>query len=109
MESKKKHRGWNENTRFTEEQSLGDVLSRITTHGLIADKFTQVEIIAIYEQIVGKSVAKMTDKLFVRGGKLFIKVSSSALKQELLYARSKILEMVNEKLDKRKIIEVVLL
>ena len=109
MEPKKKHKGWNENTRFTQEQSLGEVLARITSRGLIADKFTQVEIIAIYEEIVGKTIAKMTDKLFVRKGKLFIKVSSSALKQELVYARTKIKDTINEKLTDRKIEEVVLL
>ncbi len=105
----KKKTGWNENTRFTDEQSIGEILSRITSKGLIADKFLQVEIISLYESIVGKPIARMTDKLFVSKGKLYLKVSSSALKQELLYSRGKIMEMINEKLSKGRIIDIVIM
>lgn len=98
-DEKKKTGGWSATSRQNEEQSLGDILSRITSRGVIADKFLEVEITALYEKIVGRNVARMTENIYVNKGKLFIKVSSPALRQELVYSREKIKDLVNEKLS----------
>jgi hypothetical protein len=97
----KKTGGWSASSRYNEEQSLGDILSRITSKGVIADKFLEVEITALYEAIVGRNVARLTENIYVSKGKLFIKVNSSALRQELVYSREKIKDLVNEKLTDR--------
>lgn len=97
-DKKKKIGGWSTTSRFNEEQSLGDVLARITGKGHFADKLLEAEIVRFYEQMVGKNVARMTENIYVNKEKLYIKVSSPALRQELVYSREKIRELVNEKL-----------
>ncbi|MBN2747165.1 MAG: DUF721 domain-containing protein [Bacteroidales bacterium] len=97
-EDKKKKGGWSSTSRYYEEQSVAEILQRITSKGVIADKFLEAEITALYEQMVGRQVARMTDNIFVRKQKLYIKVSSPALKQELVYNRQKIKDLINEKL-----------
>ncbi len=108
-DKKEKIKGWSEFSRYGEAQSVGDVLGRVVSKGAIADKVLQYEVVKVYEKIVGKPIARMTDKLFVNKGKLYIKVESSALKQELVYARGKILEMLNNELTKGRIEELIVM
>lgn len=104
----KKTGGWSSTSRKLEEQSIGDILSRITGSGIIKDKFLEAEITALYEAMVGRNVARLTDNIFVNKEKLFIKVSSPALRQELVYSRDKIRSLVNEKLsDKHNSVQLL--
>jgi len=106
MADKKNRVAWSEYARYNEEQALGEILKRITASGVFADKILEKEISSIYERIVGPQVSRMTQNLFVRKSKLYIKVESSALKQELVYSREKIKTMVNEALeDKQELFE----
>jgi predicted nucleic acid-binding Zn ribbon protein len=94
---------WDRVPRRQQEQALEGVLKQMMNKGVYADKIREIEIIKFYEMVVGKPVARMTKNVFVRKGKLYIKVESPALKQELVYSREKLLTLVNERLeDKNK-------
>lgn len=104
--SNKNIRGWSDFSRFNDEQSLGEVIKRISSTGLMADKFTEIEIVKVYETLVGKTIARMTDKLYVRNGILYIVTSSPSLKQELSLAKSKLIFEINQKIKDRQITDL---
>lgn len=62
----------------------------------------------VWEDIMGKTVARYTDKLQIIGDKLFITTTVAPLKHELIYQRDKIVQRVNEKLGKKVVKEVVI-
>ena len=49
-----------------------------------------------WEDIVGKTVASRTTKMFVKDSILFVEVNSAPLKNELCIAKTKILEKIEE-------------
>ncbi|OIP01548.1 MAG: hypothetical protein AUJ98_03835 [Bacteroidetes bacterium CG2_30_33_31] len=108
-EGNNKSKSWGDFSRHYNEQSVGEVLSQITSKGLLADKFTEIQIVAIYEEIVGIQIAKLTEKLTVKKGKLYLQFSSSALKQEMVYARTKVMNQINAKLTDKSIDEIIIL
>ena len=61
-----------------------------------------------WEKIMGKTIAKYTDKIEIIGSTLFISSSVAPLKNELLYQKPKIIERVNEALGEKVITEVVI-
>ena len=62
----------------------------------------------VWEQIMGKTIARYTDKLQIFGDKLIITTRVAPLKQELIYQKEKIILRVNELLGQNVIREVVI-
>jgi hypothetical protein len=71
-------------------------------HGIQA-----VQIEELWEQIMGKTIAKYTEKIQITGNTLFITSTVAPLKNELIYQKEKIIERVNEALGEKLIKEVV--
>lgn len=66
-----------------------------------------VQIEELWSEIMGKTIAKYTDKIHIVGHTLFITSTIAPLKNELLYQKEKIIERVNESLGEKLIKEVV--
>lgn len=71
--------------------------------------FRQKQLITNWEQIMGKTIASRTEKLFFKNKTLFIKVISAPLKNEMMVAKNQILDIVQKELGKGSIEEVRLL
>jgi len=93
----------------TNSQSLGEIIQQYIKNSGIQPKLDEATIIEKWEEIVGKMIAKHTIDLYIKNKKLFIKFDSSALRQEVFYAKSKLLENVNNTVEHQAIIDVVLL
>ncbi|MES2648880.1 MAG: DUF721 domain-containing protein [Bacteroidota bacterium] len=61
-----------------------------------------------WENIMGKTIARYTDKIELVNKTLFIHTNVAPLRQELLYQKTKIIERVNETLGAGTITEVVI-
>lgn len=61
----------------------------------------------VWEEIMGKTIARYTDKLQIIGDKLIIHTTVAPLKQELLYQKEKIMQRVNEALGEKVVKEVM--
>ncbi len=62
----------------------------------------------VWEEIMGKTIARYTDKLQIIGDKLIITTQVAPLKQELLYQKEKIRQRVNEALGQKIINDVII-
>jgi len=67
-----------------------------------------VQIEELWEQIMGKTIARYTEKIQIINQTLFIKTHVGPLKQELVYQKEKIKDRVNEVLGENIIQEVVI-
>lgn len=67
-------------------------------------KLNEVSVVGRWEEIIGKSVANHTDKIFIKEKTLYIKVDSSIVKQEILMLKSGIIQRFNE-LAKQEIVQ----
>ena len=61
----------------------------------------------VWEEIMGKTIARYTDKLQIIGDKLIISTTVAALKNELVYQKDRIRQRVNEALKQKVINEVI--
>jgi predicted nucleic acid-binding Zn ribbon protein len=100
-----------QNSKFkrTNTQSLGEVIQQYIRNSGIQPKLDEASIIAKWEEIVGKMIARGTNDLYIKNRKLFIKFNSAALRQEMSYSKTKIVEQVNNAIGHIAIDDVVLL
>lgn len=72
-------------------------------------KFDETSLVAAWPEMMGPAVANRTRQLYIREKKLFIRVESSVLKNELLMIRSQILDKMNERAGTDVLEEIVFL
>jgi predicted nucleic acid-binding Zn ribbon protein len=89
------------------EYSIGDAIQQFLSQSRIKGSIQVLQIEEAWEQIMGKAIARYTDKLQVIGDKLIITTNVAPLKQELIYQKEKIKQRVNEALGQQVIKEVI--
>ncbi len=92
----------------TNEVSLKEAIQELIETYKLGSKLSEVNIVNSWEKLMGKMIAKHTDEIKLINHKLFIKLNSSALREELSYAKSKIISMLNQELGRNVIKEVIL-
>lgn len=105
----KKNRGKDEiKSRFASEQSIGEVLQKFKQLKKLSSGFEEIRLKETWESVMGPAIAQYTQSIYLKRGKLIVKLSSSTLREELSYGKSKIKTNLNEALDQSLIKEVVL-
>ena len=62
----------------------------------------------IWEKLMGKNIKSYTNSLELSNRKLYVKLNSSVLREELNYGKEEIVKMLNEELKKECIEEIIL-
>ncbi len=89
------------------EKPLKEVIDSMLDAYKLKGKVNEVRIINEWENAVGSLIAQKTDKIYVRRGKLYVYLSSSVIKNELVYAREEIVSRLNAAIGEQIIIELV--
>ena len=87
---------------------MQDAIRQFLKQSRLKGNIQALQIEDVWEQIMGKTIAKYTDKIQIINQTLFITSSIAQLKHELLYQKDKIIERVNEALGENVIKEVVI-
>ena len=89
------------------EYSLGDAIKEVMRSLRMENKLQEVNLMASWEPIVGSMIARHTEHLAVKNRILYVNLDSSALRSELMMARSKIVKALNKEVGKNIITDIV--
>ena len=87
---------------------IGDAIKGFLEKSKLKNGIQALRIEEAWEQIMGKTIAKYTDKIEIINHKLFIHSSVGPLKNELQYQKPRIIERVNELMGEKVITEVII-
>jgi len=90
------------------EYSFSDALKQFLNQSRLKGYVQAIQIEDVWKDIMGKTVAKYTEKIQIHGDKLYITTFIAPLKQELLYQKDTIKQRVNEALGEKVIKEVII-
>lgn len=90
------------------EISLQDAIQQFLQKSRLKSGIQAVRIEEVWEQLMGKTIAKYTDKIQIINHTLFISTAVAPLKNELLYQKEAIIQKVNEAMGEKTISEVVI-
>ncbi len=74
------------------ELSMQDAIKQFLKQSRLKGNIQALQIEEVWEQIMGKTIAKYTDKIQIINRTLFISSTVAQLKHELLYQKGKIIE-----------------
>jgi hypothetical protein len=89
------------------EYSLGDAIRKFLDESRLKGDIQALQIDDVWEHIMGKTVARYTDKLQIINDTLIVTTQVAPLKQELVYQKEKIIQRVNEVLGQKVISKLV--
>ncbi|HCT71118.1 hypothetical protein SDC9_14935 [bioreactor metagenome] len=82
--------------RTTNNQSLRQVIEELIEAYRLSDKLNQARVISLWDNVVGKMIARDTTHLYIKHKTLYVKLNSPALREELGYAKSKLIKSLNK-------------
>lgn len=88
--------------------NLGDAMKQFIEKSKLKNGIRAVQIESVWEEVMGKTIAKYTDKIEVINQTLFIQTAVGPLKNELVYQKDKIIERINEAMGEKYILNVVI-
>jgi hypothetical protein len=90
------------------EYSIGDAMRKFLQGSQLKGSIQALQIEEVWEQLMGKTVARYTDKIRIHGQTLYVETSIAPLRQELIYQKDTIIQRVNEAMGEKVIREVVI-
>jgi len=90
------------------EYSIGDAMKGFINKSRLKNGIRAVQVEEVWEKLMGKTIAKYTDKIEIIQQTLFIHTNVGPLKQELQYQKAQIIERINEAFDEKVITQVVI-
>ncbi len=95
--------------RKAETSTFGEALRELLNAYQLNAKYEQTKLINSWDRLMGEPIAKRTDKIFINNKKLYVKLNSAALKQELNMSKTKILSLFIREFGEVLIEDVVFL
>ncbi len=89
------------------EITLGQAIKDLLKTYQLEDKMAEVKLLNSWESVVGKMISKHTLDLRVKKRKLFVKMDSAALTNELSYSKTKMIDALNKEAGENVIDEIV--
>ena len=89
------------------QYKIGDAIRQFLNGSRLKGEIQALQVEEVWEKIMGKTIARYTDKIHIINDTLFITTQVAPLKQELIFQKEKIMQRVNEALGQRIINKIV--
>jgi len=89
--------------------TLKDAITKMLSVYRLRGRFDETGIVAHWPELMGTAVANRTTQIYVSQKKLFVRIESSVIKNELLMVRTGIIQKLNERAGTAVITEIVFL
>lgn len=75
----------------------------------LADRLAEVRLIDSWKTVLGSAVSRFTDNLFIKKRTLYVRLSSSVLKSELMMCREELIKKLNNEAGREVIDSISLI
>ena len=89
-------------------EPLRDILMRFLRQEGLETPLNQYRLIEAWKEVVGPGVARYTSNLYIKNQTLYVHLTSSVIRQELLMGRSLLVRNLNNKVGAQVITDIVL-
>jgi predicted nucleic acid-binding Zn ribbon protein len=95
--------------RKTNDKFLKEAIDQMLQVYKIKRRFDETAIVAHWPELVGQYVATRTKEVFISNKKLFLRIESSVIKNELMQMRAEIVGKINEEAKETLVQEIIFL
>lgn len=93
----------------TNDKPIKDAIEQMLNVYKLRKKFDETSLVAAWPEMMGSAIANRTKDIFIRDRKMFVRIESSVIKNELVMMRSNIIDKLNERAGSAVIDEIIFL
>ena len=94
-------------SRFEKPKSLGELLEGLVDRLGIRRELDEAEVIEAWAAVAGPEINAVTETAWIKSGKLYVRITSPARRQQLHMRRSELRERLNLEMGKEVVSEIV--
>lgn len=95
--------------RTAETSTVKSAIHELLNTYKIKDKFTATQITASWGTLMGEPIARRTEKVYMKDKKLFVKLNSAPLKNELSLSKQKVKNLFQQEFGDNAVEDIVFL
>ncbi len=81
--------------RRSKTEKIDQLIQQVLKENNLDGKLKEYELVSSWEKVIGKTVANATTDIYIRNRKLFVKVRSSVIRNELLMIKDGLIKALN--------------
>ena len=93
----------------TNDKPIKDAIEQMLNVYKLRKKFDETSLVAAWPEMMGNAIANRTKDIFIRDRKMFVRIESSVIKNELVMMRGNIIDKLNERAGGSVIDEIIFL
>lgn len=82
--------------RRSKTDEIGSIIQQFVESNRLSGGLNEIRIINGWEEVVGRTIARQTQEIYIKEGSLFVKINSPIIKKELSYLKEKLVARLNE-------------
>ena len=88
--------------------NVGEIIKKLMKNPKLASKLDELDALSIWDDIIGEALKKYIINQKIIKDKLYIKLSSAPMRNELSYKKTELKSRINKQLGKNFIKEIIL-
>ncbi len=92
-----------------EIQSVGQALQDLLQTYRLKDRFDEKSVLASWERLVGKPIAKRTKRIWLKNSVLFVEFDSPTIKSDFSFHKTKVIEVFQKEFGKESVREIIIM
>ena len=89
------------------EYTLKQAIEALIAQFKIEERLSETNVLNDWEKIVGKMIARHTKNLYIKKRILYVEFDNAALRNELSYAKTRLIAAINKSLKTNAIDEII--
>lgn len=91
------------------DKTIKEAINHLLDSYRLRRKFDETALIAAWPELMGTAIANRTKQLYISDKKLFLRIESSVIKNELLMMQRQIIQRLNDRAGHEVILSIVFL
>ncbi len=89
-------------------QNIGPIIADLIKKMGFEKKLSEVDAVGLWDEIVGEKIARVTQAVKITNGRLHIRVSDPAWRQQLVFLKREFISSINARMGKNVVKDIYL-
>ena len=94
--------------RKNNTNTIGQIIKKITSNNKLSKRLDVLNVLDVWNNIIGKDLEKYIKSTKFVDDKLYVKLRSSIVRNEMSYKKTQLIQRINKKLNKDVIKDIIL-
>lgn len=93
--------------RRNEAEQIGDMIRKFFRQNGLESPLNEYRLVQAWNEVVGPAIARYTSNLYIKNQVLYVHLTSSVLRQELMMGRDILIRNLNQKVGAQVIVNII--